>query len=170
MYGFTEEANASTPVQFERVNWGNLQQDCVQRNADRYRHSALKKRTWTLHKEQDREAEEEQGEKGATDEDDSMPAHKHRTAVILRSWIDKKYTEDDLHYIRSMVTELSLLSGAEYEVILLVDAKTTELPPPGDMAGLESLKTALPQELRDLAVFFNSKILEDWYPKIDVHE
>lgn len=63
--------------------------------------------------------------------------------------------------------ELSLLSGAEYEVILLVDAKDTELPYPAD---LDSLKKSLPLELRDLAVFFNSKILEDWYPMIGIHE
>lgn len=170
MYGYSEEANASSSVQWDQVNWGNLQQDCLQRNADRFQPSTLKEKTWTLHIEQDREATEDRRNKTATDQHDTAPDFNRRTAVIVRTWIDRKYTEDDLHYIRSMITELSLLSGAEYEVILLVDAKDTELPPAGDMAGLESLKTALPQELRDLAVFFNSKSLRDWYPKIDAHE
>ena len=66
--------------------------------------------------------------------------------------------------------ELALLSGGEYEVILLVDAKNIELPHPTDKAGLDNLKKSLPRELQDLAVFFNSEILKDWYPKIDVHE
>jgi hypothetical protein len=30
-------------------------------------------------------------------------------------------------------------------------------------------KDNLPEELQDIAVFFNEKILADWYPKIDVH-
>ena len=81
-----------------------------------------------------------------------------------------EYTEDALYYIRSIIIELSLLYGAEYYLIQLVDAKDTELPHPTDKAGLENLKKSLPQELQDLAVFFNAEILKDWYPKIDVHE
>jgi hypothetical protein len=81
-----------------------------------------------------------------------------------------EYTEDDLYYIRSIIMELSLLSGAEYEVIILVDTKDDEVPHPADKAGLDSLKSSLPPELQDLAVFFNAKILEDWYSRIDIHE
>lgn len=94
----------------------------------------------------------------------------HRTAVVLRSWIDKQYTEDDIHFVRSMVTELSLMSGAEYEVILLVDAKDTQLPNATDTAGMKDFKAQyLPVELQDLAVFFNEDVLAEWYPKIEVH-
>lgn len=70
-----------------------------------------------------------------------------------------------------MVMELSLLSGAEYEVIILVDAKDQILPNPMDNAAMDSLKKVyLPEELRGLAVFFNTKLLGDWYPTIDAHQ
>jgi hypothetical protein len=108
-------------------------------------------------------------EKTETDQNNTSSIFKPRTAVVLRTWTDMEYTENDLHYIRSIIMELSLLSGAEYEVILLVDAKDTELPHPADRAGLDNLKSSLPRELQDLAIFFNSQILEDWYPKIDTH-
>ena len=100
-----------------------------------------------------------------------MPDYHPRTAVILRSWIDKQYSQDEIYFIRSMIMELSLFSGAEYEVILLIDAKTHKLPKPADQVGMRKFKARyLPPELRDLAVFFNEQILKDWYPKIDIHE
>ncbi|OQE05130.1 hypothetical protein PENVUL_c027G06304 [Penicillium vulpinum] len=109
------------------------------------------------------------GEKINTVQNNASAIFKTRSAVVLRTWLDMEYTENDLHYIRSIITELSLLSGAKYEVILLVDAKDTKLPHPTDKAGIDRLKSSLPRELQDLAVFFNSEILKDWYPKIDVH-
>ncbi|KAJ5670293.1 uncharacterized protein N7477_005656 [Penicillium maclennaniae] len=51
-----------------------------------------------------------------------------RTAVIMRTWLSKRCMDDDLHFIRAMIMELALHSGGEYEVVLLVDCKDTELP------------------------------------------
>lgn len=175
-YGYTGEAKngdsfgASNEVQFEHVNWATLQQDCLQRNADRYQFSNTRK-ALTLHKEYNEGIDEHilRGEKTETAQNNTPAVFNTRTAVVLRTWLDMEYTESDLHYIRSIIMELSLLSGAEYEVVLLVDAKNAELPHPEDKVGLDRLKSSLPRELQDLAVFFNSEILEDWYPKIDVH-
>ncbi|KAF4766687.1 hypothetical protein HAV15_010591 [Penicillium sp. str.  len=175
-YGYTGEVqdgdsfDTSSEVKFEYVNWATLQQDCLQRNADRYHPSNIPK-TLTLHKEYNKGIDEYvlRGEDAETSQSNASAIFKPRTAVVLRTWLDMEYTENDLHYIRSMIMELSLLSGAEYEVVLLVDAKNARLPRPTDKAGIDSLKSSLPRELQDLAVFFNSEILEDWYPKIDVH-
>lgn len=82
-----------------------------------------------------------------------------------------KYTTNDIHNIRAMIMELSLLSGAEYEAILLIDTKDEVLPDQMDNVAMGSFKEEnLPEELRGLAVFFNTKLLEDWYPTIDVHQ
>lgn len=175
-YGYTGEVqdgdsfDTSSEVKFEYVNWATLQQDCLQRNADRYHPSNIPK-TLTLHKEYNKGIDEYvlRGEDAETSQSNASAIFKPRTAVVLRTWLDMEYTENDLHYIQSMIMELSLLSGAEYEVVLLVDAKNARLPRPTDKAGIDSLKSSLPRELQDLAVFFNSEILEDWYPKIDVH-
>jgi hypothetical protein len=102
---------------------------------------------------------------------EGVPTRSHpRSAVILRSWLGKEYTDNDILNIRAMIMELSLLSGAEYEVILLIDAHDEILPDASDKKGMEELKQELPAELRGLAVYFNSQILEDWYPLIDAHE
>lgn len=178
VYGYTEDADndkqygALNKEQWDTVNWADLQTGCLRRNADRYPPSSLRGKTVTLHKEHEKATEEyrAESERLRTDRDNSFPTFNIRTAVVLRTWIDREYTEDDLHFIRSMITELSLLPGGEYEVILLVDAKDTELPHPGDRTSLDGLKKYLPPELRDLTVFFNSEILETWYPKVPAHE
>lgn len=163
-YGYGDE-NKET---WASVNLGNLQQDCLARNAERYQHHNPDEKVSTLDKMYDVHENENES---STLQDSFGPDYHPRTAVILRSWVNKIYTPNDLHFIRSMVMELSLLSGAEYEVILLVDATGTELPNPTDKEGMDQFKKEhLPEELQDIAVFFNENILADWYPKIDVHK
>ncbi|KAF4766646.1 hypothetical protein HAV15_010882 [Penicillium sp. str.  len=148
-YGYTETGNEG---QWQDVNWATLQQDCLQRNADRYQPSDIREKTSTLHREQDKGTDEHtRRERAETNRNNTSASFKTRTAVVLRTWLDMEYTEDALYYIRSIIMELSLLSGAE-------------------QGGLGQSEKSLPGELQDLAVFFNAEILKDWYPKIDVHE
>jgi hypothetical protein len=165
-YGYGNE----TREIWANVNLGKLQQECLQRNAERYQYRNPAEKALTLDKIHDVYDVFENQDGIAAAEDNSSPDYHSRTAVILRSWINKVYTANDIHFIRSMVMELSLLSGAEYEVILLIDSTGTELPNPADLEGMDRFKKDnLPEELQDIAVFFNEKILADWYPKIDVH-
>jgi hypothetical protein len=52
---------------------------------------------------------------------------KARTALIIQDNSSKEYTENEKQSIRSLITELSLQSGGEYQVYLLVLIK--EDPP-----------------------------------------
>jgi hypothetical protein len=65
--------------------------------------------------------------------------------------------------------ELSLHSGAEYEVFLLVHVKDDELPIFSDSKTMNRLRNSIPAEFRSMALFFNNKLLEAWYPKIVEH-
>lgn len=147
------------------MNWANLQQDCLQRNKDRFRNTQPQEKKWTLDKQWDTDMRDE------FNLSDPEPGIQPRTAVIMRTWLSKRYTDDDLHFIRAIIMELALHSGGEYEVVLLVDCKDTELPNSMDTVAMDKFKAEhLPRELGELAVFFNTKILETWYPKIKVHE
>lgn len=147
------------------MDWAHLQQDCLQRNADRYRTTKPEKKVWTLDKEMDRAVRVSN-----YSDDDPLPGVQPRTAVILRTWIDMEYSEDMIYAIRSMIMELSLHSGGEYAVTLLVDCKNAKLPSVYDTAALEEFSaTHLPREFHGLAVFFNEEMLQDWYPDISVH-
>jgi hypothetical protein len=96
--------------------------------------------------------------------------YKPRSAVVIRTWHDMEYTPNDLQHVRAMIMELSLHSGAEYEVFLLVHVRDDSVPIFSDEEAVQKLKDEyLPVEFHDMAVFFNYKLLEGWYPKIDTH-
>lgn len=46
-----------------------------------------------------------------------------RTAVLIRTWWDYNYDDEDLMYLRSMISELTLASGGEYQVHFLIHVK-----------------------------------------------
>ncbi|CAG8892451.1 unnamed protein product [Penicillium nalgiovense] len=173
VYGYKvntrEDVESRTSRGWGGVNWADLQRACLERNSERYNKWDPGPKKPTLHIQQNQHVEF--GHRKHDYRKTRLPRFHHRTAVILRSTIDMKYTTNDIHNIRAMVMELSLLSGAEYEVIILVDANDQILPNPMDNVAMDSLKEEyLPEELRELAVFFNTKLLEDWYPTIDVHQ
>jgi hypothetical protein len=92
---------------------------------------------------------------------DSTVGAQPRTAVILRSWLGMQYTENDLCLIRSMIMELPLSSGGEYEVILLTDCQGEQLPAEfGDQAWASFRKEHMPQELWGLWPFFSTQICQ----------
>ena len=159
-------SNEVAEINWEIVDWGNLQQECLQRNSIRYRLAGNSEvRPVALYKPLDSEVLD-----SPTPSNDTEVGGQPRTAVILRTWLGMKYTENDLYHIRSMVMELSLYSGGEYEVILLIDCQGEELPAESDATAWKFFrKKHLPQELWGLAMFFNAEMLSDWYPDIDVH-
>jgi hypothetical protein len=155
-------SNEAAEIDWEKVDWANLQNECLQRNSDRYRTQPSDGKIFALYKSLDGDVQPQP----LNETSKSQP----RTAVILRSWLGMKYTENDLYHIRSMIMELALYSGAEYELILLIDCQDEKLPEETDHAAWKAFKERhLPQELRSLAIWFNADMLNDWYPAIDVH-
>ncbi|KAJ5477610.1 Protein of unknown function DUF3405 [Penicillium desertorum] len=150
-------------IDWEQVDWDRLQYECLQRNSVRYRTPPSEGKIFALYKSLDSDVQSREPLNGT---DKAQP----QTAVILRSWIGMKYTENDLYHIRSMLMELSLYSGAEYELILLIDSQGKKLPKRNDHAAWKAFNAKhLPQELRSLAIWFNAEMLKDWYPGIEVH-
>ncbi|QQK46278.1 Reticulocyte-binding protein 2-like protein a [Penicillium digitatum] len=137
---------------WQQVDWAHLQHECLQRNSDRYRRQQSEGKITALYKSLNFNV---QSREPLNKTDRAHP----RAAVILRSWIGIKYTENDLYHIRSMIMEPSLYSGAEYELILLSDCQGEKMPKETDHAAWETFKAKLlPQELRSLAAWFNADI------------
>jgi aryl carrier-like protein len=101
----------------------------------------------------------------------SSPATKKRTAVVLRAWHDIVRTENLKEHVRSLIMELSLHSGAEYEVFLLTHIKDNNLLLYGvDEAKIRALKEKfIPREFWEITVLFNERTLQSWYPKVNEH-
>ena len=93
--------------------------------------------------------------------------YKARSAVLIRTWDTYEYTENDLEAIRSLVSELSLQSGAEYSTFLFVNVKDENTPIFSDDAAYDqALKKYVPAEFREMAILWTEEVCREWYPKI----
>ncbi|OIW26475.1 hypothetical protein CONLIGDRAFT_716753 [Coniochaeta ligniaria NRRL 30616] len=153
-YGYEEEkghppCSKSVRVNWDKVNWGKLQAQCTEKNANRYRNAVdtvrqtlLRPSAWTPPTDDARF--------------EPSPGYHSRTAIIVRSWNTMNWTPSHRQYLRSLIMELTLHSGGEYELFLLVDVKRLK-------------KESIPAEFHDIAVLFNEQVLGEWYPKIEEH-
>ncbi|KAJ5595309.1 uncharacterized protein N7459_001517 [Penicillium hispanicum] len=174
-YGYDEESEEVVPgftrppvVNWFEVDWHNLQALCFERNANRYRPSSAMNES--RHHPLTFELREPPRKMDTLDS--ALPGQRQyhpRSAVLIRTWHDMKWTTNHREYLRALIMELSLHSGAEYEVFLLIHVKDDELPIFSDRKTMEQLRESIPAEFRKMALFFNNKLLEAWYPRIEEH-
>lgn len=147
-------------MDFSKTKWLELQNKCTERNKARYQDSSAS--------ELGPEAEASPNQKRAPIASDL--SHKHRTAILIRTWDAYEYRENDIQAIRSMVTELNLLSGGEYHVFLFVNVKDITAPVFTDEAVHEDLlRRFVPEELRDIAVLWTEAVCQQWYTSVGEH-
>ncbi|KAH8601723.1 hypothetical protein B0O99DRAFT_562364 [Bisporella sp. PMI_857] len=181
-------------IDWDSVNWGRLQEYCVARNADRYVQLEQKlpiKDDITVSKSNPPQsasgslkARGAEGQNGTvpisngtiTDEAEArkqglhgLPQNdikpKSRTAVLVRSWSRRNYTENDKQNIRALVTELSLRSGGEYQVYLLVGVEE-DLPIwTNATVHQQVIQDNVPKEFWNMTVLWDEKINKELYPK-----
>lgn len=91
-----------------------------------------------------------------------------RTALLLRTYTGKEYSENDKQVIRSLIAELSLRTGGQYQVFLFVHVKDTAYAIWDDEGTYQYvLEKNVPPEFRDIAVLWNDEATQTMYPKID---
>ena len=144
------------------VRWGQLQEQCLLSNKDRYRPNAQQPLTLTPGSDLPIDT-------GFINDDEShsrIPKYHPRTALLIRAWQTYDYTDNDLEAIRALITELSLLSGGEYQVFLLVNIKNRKIDLTNKPVQQGLLDKYVPRELHSISLLWNEKILEEWYPKV----
>lgn len=174
-YGYDDDSDEDVPgftrpplVHWNEVDWSGLQSRCFERNADRYKpNSAMNQTHQRPLSFELREPPRETYESEPTVT--GVKQYHSRSAVLIRTWHSMLWTKNHREYLRAMIMELSLHSGAEYEVFLLVHVKDDELPIFSDAKTMSNLRKSIPPEFRNIALFFNNKLLEAWYPKIPDH-
>ncbi|KAL8967377.1 MAG: hypothetical protein Q9183_002953 [Haloplaca sp. 2 TL-2023] len=172
-------------VDWNKIKWGHLQHKCASLNQDRFeeRRTDIGPPMFRYPNHQDIEqvnstlivTEESRAQAKPSflrgREWSGAQKYKKRNAILLRTYDSKKYTPDNLYHIRSMITELALHSGAEYEVYLLVQILDVEKPIFFDpKAYQDALDLYVPPEFHDIAVLFNVPMMEAWYPKAGKHD
>lgn len=194
-YGFQED-NSTVLVGFsetlgkrleEYLNWGYMQQECARRNSGRYdfiqkisgvgnfssggtsnssnstEHFDLRGKSRRLETVAVGDSQHT-GKKGSS----GIPGTKSRTALVIRTHSEQEYTENDKQNIRALITELSLGSGGEYQVYLLVQVKDESLPILTDInAYNEAVQNSVPKEFWNMTILWNDAQMKELYPKIN---
>lgn len=181
LYGFNStrdwplnQTSANTDVDWSNVSWGQLQAQCGE--ANRARFSRDPERNLVLPYPEDTESLspdrnlmlDSRTRKRSLF---SPPKnYRDRIAVLLRGWQGLEYTPELLQHIRSMVSELSLHTGGDYSVYLMVEIKDIDrynLTSPDSEARQKALNDIVPREYHNLTVLFDQDLLKAWYPAIN---
>lgn len=81
-----------------------------------------------------------------------------RTAVLIRTWWNLEYTQEDVIYLRSLITELSLLSGGEYTLHFLIHVRDDNVPIWADKRIYSRiLENSLPREFQGMGTLWSER-------------
>jgi len=98
---------------------------------------------------------------------ESQKPREPRTAILLRSYTGKKYLENDKQVIRSMIAELSLRTGGEFQVFLLVQVKTGVDLWSSEQSYKAVLESEVPPEFRRITVLWDDESVQRAYPELE---
>lgn len=164
-------------VDFRTVKWVDVQQRCNAANAHRF--AELPK------PRNERFQSMQVGSVAKRDVLDDGPRKPKagekklpRTAVVIRTWWDYQYTPEDLVYLRSIISELNVLSGGEYTVHFLIQVKDDNIAIWSDDETYERvLRDSLPEEFRGMGTLWTERQMflvyggleETWMRGLPVH-
>ncbi|KAI5866687.1 hypothetical protein GGS23DRAFT_283191 [Durotheca rogersii] len=130
-----------TKIDYRGVDWGKAQRMCFEKNRKRF-----------------------EPEKAAGDNSTKKKMVK-RSAYILRSWTGYKYSDIQLLSLRAMINELSLKSGGEYDVHLLVHVKDDTIPIwASEEVYNQTLRESVPEEFWGITTLWSEQQMRTYYP------
>ncbi|KAJ6129965.1 hypothetical protein N7512_002745 [Penicillium capsulatum] len=150
---------------WDEVNWGELQSECYERNANRYSPNKVDQK-YGRHVFTTTPAEPPKPMSGSS----SLQQYKPRSAVLLRLLEEVVWNRSDREHLRSFITELSLHSGGEYQVFFLLCVQDESLPIEDSEEAIQQVKDrVVPPEFHNMTLLFSERLLAQWYPKIKEH-
>jgi len=189
------EKGAVPEVDYTKVKWAEAQNQCLLRNKRRFNTTT---KVNPAHEHLFADMEPNRDEEKATEanvrrdsssepfntthmghmEDQSNLRAIPRSAVIIRTWWDHQYSLEDIVYLRSLIAELSLLSGGEYTIQFLVHVKDDNVPIWADRKIYDRiLENALPAEFRGMGTLWSERQMsliyggleESYFRELPVH-
>ncbi|KAK0643077.1 hypothetical protein B0T16DRAFT_176589 [Cercophora newfieldiana] len=179
-YGFAPVTNEEgEQIDWESVSWGELQHQCRERNKARFRaknplngytllgNGDPHEETVSDHARLELAASQPDIHKRDVHYQDASENGEARTALLLRSYTGKVYSDNDKQIIRSLITELSLRTGGEYEVFLFLHVKddNTDIWA-SEEAYRHVVETQIPKEFWNITALWNTEKVKRTYPKL----
>ncbi|KAG9247317.1 hypothetical protein BJ878DRAFT_194244 [Calycina marina] len=150
-------SQGSKQVDYRKVNWADAQKRCYQANEGRFVQTTpikgLPKTSSVIS-----QVEEKAGIVGKRSNVTGIAGKPlTRTAVVIRVWDDFNYREEDIMHLRAMISELSIGSGGEYDIHLLVQVKDEAKHPiwADDETYQNHLKESVPKEFHGIATLWS---------------
>ena len=194
----------SAPIDYSKVQWASTQRECLAKNKHRFEPvkavaesvflrpheigddiqqrkevaSELKNETVSSPLQPRRKAVPFRPKSKAADIGVAKLKYIPRTVVLIRTWHDYKYTEEDILYLRSLIAELVLHSGGEYTIHFLIHVKDDNLQIWADQATYDRvLQNALPTEFHGMGSLWSERqmgliyggVHESYYRDLPVH-
>ena len=166
-------------VDYSKIRWADLQRACALRNKNRFQPLAEMNDNLfqNMHTEQEQEScmKDEMSTRrrrvepnsGQIPSNGTFPARPEasnkstqlpRTAIVIRTWWNFDYSQEDIIYLRSLITELSLLSGGEYTLHFLVHVKDDNVPIWAEKRIYDRiLENALPSEFQGMGTLWSER-------------
>ncbi|KAF3940505.1 hypothetical protein ABW19_dt0206726 [Dactylella cylindrospora] len=140
-------------LEWKGFDWAKIQKQCVEMNKHRYAELP--------------ELNRKQVRRSAAQEQNSAKKVHARTALVLRLWHSYEWKRSDYVNLRSLITELNIKSGGEYDVRLLVHVQDEDIPIWSKDSEYERvLRESIIEEFQGLAMLWNEKMMSAWYPKL----
>jgi len=141
-------------IDWRGIDWEKVQRECVEKNNDRFNTPDPE--------DLDPEgilAESAHSSNKRSEKSDGKKPHP-RAAVLLRTWAGYEYKPSDMASIRSLISELSINSGGEFTVYLLVHVKDNELPIWASKKLYEkTLRESVPEEFWGIAELWSESMM-----------
>ncbi|KAI1617067.1 hypothetical protein EDD37DRAFT_49457 [Exophiala viscosa] len=174
-------------VDWRNVKWVDAQQRCVAANQHRFK-ELPKPRIETFRAMQVGNMQKRE-EISKLADPESVPVESStkvqtgkeklpRTAIVIRTWWDYPYTPEDKIYLRSLISELTMLTGGEYVVHFLIQVKNEDVPIWSDDETYDRvLSDSLPEEFRGMGTLWSERQMllmyggleETWMRDLPVH-
>jgi len=162
-YGEDGKGPGTVPMQkidWTEVDWGKVQGRCIEQNKARFASPAVEGSgdTGSLLGPRETSSSEEE-------------TKVRRTAFLLRTWDDYEYTPNDIINLRSIISELSINSGSEYTVHLLVHVRDPSIPIWADKQTYnDHLQNSVPREFWGIATLWNEPLMALIYSSLPPNE
>ncbi|OAL48525.1 hypothetical protein IQ07DRAFT_622431 [Pyrenochaeta sp. DS3sAY3a] len=150
--GIEQVWETHSEVDFRKIKWGEAVNRCLEKNKDRF-----EKRS-TVH---GNAFQTMSSKTNGTAHHQPKPTFKTllpRTAVLIRTWSDYQYDDEDIMFLRALISELSIASGGEYQVHFLIHVKDDNKEIwSDDEVYQEVLMNALPLEFAGMGTLWSER-------------
>ena len=159
-------------VDFRQIKWAGIQHRCTAANAHRFKElpKAPLDRFRAMQVGGIEKRQETPSDFVGIPPKPKGPEHRKgketlpRTAVVIRTWHDFEYLPEHLIYLRSVVSELSIMTGGEYTIHFLIHVKENDWPIFSDDETYNRvLRDSLPEEFRGMGTLWNERQMHLMY-------